>query len=102
MQDPPWLKSDDEDVLIVAYIKTKNFENKFEINNEKFIIKISAPPVKGKANKTLLKMLRKFFQTEIILETGHKSSKKIFRLKKISAQQVLELVNRMKEVDLLS
>ncbi|MHA2074812.1 MAG: DUF167 domain-containing protein [Candidatus Hodarchaeales archaeon] len=93
MQKYPWLKSDNEDILIVTSIKTKQNEDKFEFEDEKFIIKISAPPVRGKANKMLLKMLRKKFQTGVFLEAGQKSPKKVFRLKNISSEQVLELLN---------
>ncbi len=96
MQDKSWLKSDNGDILLVANIKTKQNEDKFEFNNEKLMIKISAPPVKGKANKKLLKLLRKKFQTEIILEAGRKSSIKVFRLKKITISQFLGFLEKEK------
>ena len=74
-------------------MKTRQNVNKliFEDNNIIFLVK--DPPLKGKANKTILKALRKFFKTEITLESGHTSKNKIFRLHNILPEQVQEILN---------
>ena len=92
MQKDPWLKSDIGDSLIVVKVKTSQNEDQFMFNDENLVVKVTVPPIKGKANRKLLKMLRKKFRTEVVLESGHTSSKKVFRLKEISIEQVLELL----------
>lgn len=92
MQKDPWLKSDIRDSLIVVKVKTSQNEDQFMFNDENLVVKVTVPPIKGKANRKLLKMLRKKFRTEVVLESGHTSSKKVFRLKEISTEQVLELL----------
>jgi uncharacterized protein (TIGR00251 family) len=96
LQEKSWLKSDNGDILLVVNVKTKQNEDKFEFNQEKLMIKISAPPIKGKANKKLLRLLRKKFQTEVFLESGQKSSTKVFRLKKTTLNQVLGFLENEK------
>lgn len=96
MQEKSWLKSDNGDILLVVDVKTKQDEDKFDFNHDKLLVRISAPPVKGKANKKLLRLLRKKFQTEITLEAGYKSSTKVFRLKEITYNQVLKILEREK------
>ncbi len=92
MQKDFWLKSDNGDSLIVVKVKTSQNEDQFFLNDEALVIKVTVPPIKGKANRKLLKMLRKKFRTDVILESGHTSVKKVFRLKNMSNEQVLEFL----------
>ncbi len=89
-----WLKSDDGDTLVIVKVKTRQNEDKFVINHENLVVKVTAPRTKGKANKKLLKMFHKTFHTEVILESGQISSMKVFRLKKISPEQVLGFLRK--------
>ncbi|MFX0122953.1 MAG: DUF167 domain-containing protein [Candidatus Hodarchaeota archaeon] len=92
MQRFKWLKVDGKDTLVVVHVKTLQNEDQFIIEPDKLIIKVREPPIKGKANKKLLKMFRKKFHTELALESGHISSKKVFRLRNISPKQILEIL----------
>lgn len=87
-----WLKADGKDTLVTADIKTLRNEDQFILDSEKLIVTVKEPPIKGKANKKLLKMLRKRFHTDVILESGQISSKKVFRLRNMSPEQVLTLL----------
>lgn len=90
MQKKSWLKSDDKDTLVIINVKTLQKEDQFIINHERLVVTVKAPPTKGKANRKLLRMFRKKFHTEVILESGQTSSIKVFRLKSLSPQQIME------------
>lgn len=94
MLERSWLKPDSDDVIIVVNVKTRQNEDKFEFDQEKLIVKITAPPLKGKANKKLIRLLRKKFQTDVILESGQKSSTKVFRLKNSTLIQILYFLEK--------
>ncbi len=88
-----YIKKEGQDALIVVKVKTRQSINKlvFEDNNLIFLVK--DPPLKGKANKTILKVLRKYFKTKITLESGHTSKNKVFRLHNLIPEQVQEMLD---------
>ena len=92
MQRVIWLKVDDKDTLVIVNVKTLRNEDKFIIDPAKLIVTVKEPPIKGKANKKLLKMFRKKFHTEVTLESGQTSSKKVFRLSNVSPKQILAIL----------
>ena len=87
-----WLKVDEEDTLVIVNVKTLQNEDQFIIGPDELIVRVKEPPIKGKANKKLLKMFRKKFLTEVTLESGQTSSKKIFRLRNMFPKQILEIL----------
>ncbi|MHA2202553.1 MAG: DUF167 domain-containing protein [Candidatus Hodarchaeales archaeon] len=87
-----WLKVDDKDTLVIVNVKTLRNEDQFIVDPEKLIVTVKEPPIKGKANKKLLKIFRKKFHTDVILESGQISSKKVFRLRDMSPKQILEIL----------
>ncbi|MFX0014691.1 MAG: DUF167 domain-containing protein [Promethearchaeota archaeon] len=89
-----WLKSDNEDTLVIVNVKTLQKEDQFIINHEHLIVTVKAPPTKGKANVRLLKMFRKKFHTRVVLESGQTSSIKVFRLISLSPQQIMEILRK--------
>jgi len=92
MQRYIWLKVDDDDTLVIIRVKTLQNEDQFIIDPDKLIVTVKDPPIKGKANKKLLKMFRKKFQTDVTLESGLVSSKKVIRLKNMFPKQILEIL----------
>ncbi|UCG04417.1 MAG: YggU family protein [Candidatus Heimdallarchaeota archaeon] len=92
MQRFNWLKVDDEDTLVTVNVKTLRNEDQFIIDSGKLIVTVKEPPIKGKANKKLLKIFRKKFRTEVTLESGQLSSTKVFRLRNTSSKQILEIL----------
>jgi len=93
-----WLKADDKDTLVTATVKTLRNEDQFLLNSEKLIVTVKEPPIKGKANKKLLKMFRKKFHTEVTLEAGQISSKKVFRLRNLSPKQIMEILGETERI----
>ncbi|WP_455462972.1 DUF167 domain-containing protein [Candidatus Hodarchaeum mangrovi] len=89
MQNLPWIKKDGNDLLVNIQVKTHHFSNEIEINQDFMIIKIKAAPIKGKANKEIIKLLRRQFKTDITLESGLKRSNKVIRFKNISFDEFM-------------
>lgn len=55
----------------------------FEISENKIIIGIKSRPIKGEANKEIVKKLAKYFgvsTSKIQIKTGHKSKTKIIEI----------------------
>ncbi len=82
------------ETIVNAIIRTgKNkFGLSFDSENEVLIIEITENPEKGKANKEIIKELKKFFKSEIELVSGIKSKKKIIKIS-LPKQEVLNLLN---------
>ena len=73
-------------------MKTRQINNKIVFGGTSAVILVKDPPLKGKANKTILKMLRKYFKAEITLESGHTSKEKVVRLRNLIPEQVQEII----------
>ncbi|NHJ00701.1 MAG: hypothetical protein EAX86_01110 [Candidatus Heimdallarchaeota archaeon] len=95
MHPPEWLKVDSQDILLIAQIKTGQKQSKIQINNENLIIFVTSQPVKGKANKEILRLLKKQFKKEIRLERGETSTKKVFRIKSAKYEDILEKIKSL-------
>ena len=87
------IKKEGQDTLIVVQVKTRQSINKLVFEDSHLIFLVKDPPLKGKANKTILKVLRKYFKTIITLESGHTSKNKVFRLHNLVPEQVQEILN---------
>ncbi len=90
MQSPTWLKSDAYDVLIIAQIKTGQKQSKILATSKSLIILVTSPPIKGKANKEILKLLKKCLKKEIRLYKGETSSTKVFQVKNATMEDILQ------------
>jgi len=89
----PVIKREENDSLLIIKVKTRQISNKLILESNQVIIHVKDPPLKGKANKTVLKILRKYFKTTITLESGHTSKKKVVRLHNIIPERVEEILN---------
>jgi len=81
------------DTLIILQVKTRQTINKLVFEDNKVIFLVKDPPIKGKANKTILKALRKHFKTQITLESGHTSKHKVFRLHNLIPEQAQDILD---------
>ena len=88
-----YIKKEGHDTLLVVQVKTRQSINKLVFEDSRLIFLVKDPPIKGKANKTILKVLRKFFKTLITLESGHTSKNKVFRLHNLIPEQVQEMLD---------
>ena len=68
-------------ILIEARIKTGCSSFSIKKSEVKFLIEVSAPPVEGKANKEIVKEMKKIFKTDIEIVKGLKSKDKIILIK---------------------
>lgn len=48
---------------------------------EPLIVRVKAPPTKGKANKAVIKLLSRYFNANVRIVSGTKSRKKIVEIK---------------------
>ena len=51
-----------------------------EIGEDHILVYVKAPASKGKANKSVIKLLKKHFGEQVFLVSGHTSSRKIFEV----------------------
>lgn len=51
-----------------------------KIGKDHFMVRVSASASKGKANKAVLKLLKKYFGNQVFLVSGHTSRRKIFEV----------------------
>ncbi len=89
----PEIKREENDSLLKIKVKTRQTSNKLILEDNLVLIHVKDPPLKGKANKTILKILRKYFKTPITLESGHTSKEKIVRLHNLKPERVQEILN---------
>ncbi|MEO0092225.1 MAG: DUF167 domain-containing protein [candidate division WOR-3 bacterium] len=72
---------------IFIKVKCNAKENRIiSVNDNKLIVYVTEPPIEGKANRALIKLLSEHFkipQSNIILEKGLKSKHKIVLIKNI-------------------
>ena len=55
-------------------------ENVVRIDENHLLVQVQAPAIKGKANKAVIKLLKKYFGKQVFLVSGHTSSRKIFMI----------------------
>lgn len=51
-----------------------------EIGENHLLVYVKAPASKGKANKAVIKLLKKHFSNQVFLVSGHTSSRKVFEV----------------------
>jgi uncharacterized protein (TIGR00251 family) len=89
----PVIKRDENDSLLTIKVKTRQISNKLILDGSQVLIHVKDPPLKGKANKTILKILSKYFKTILTLESGHTSKEKVVRLHNLIPERVQEILN---------
>lgn len=68
---------------MIYKVKVEFNKEIFEINNDQIIIGIKSKPVKGQANKEIVKKLTKHFgvaSSKVVIKSGHKSKDKIIEI----------------------
>ncbi len=59
---------------------SQRFEAVEEIDEKHFLVQVKEPASKGKANKAVIKLLKRYFNREVRIVSGHTSSRKIFEV----------------------
>ena len=88
------LKQVNKDLYIQVKVKTSQSVNQIKVEGEQIVISVKTPPLKGKANRTIVKMVKKLFQREAAIISGIKSTDKILLVKNVSIDQAKELLKR--------
>jgi uncharacterized protein (TIGR00251 family) len=66
---------------ITVDVKTgSNYESIDIIDNNHYLVHVKEVPKKGKANKAVIKLLKKYFDSQVFLVAGHTSSRKVFEI----------------------
>jgi len=66
---------------ITVDVKTgSNYESIDIIDNNHYLVNVKEVPKKGKANKAVIKLLKKYFDSQVFLVAGHTSSRKVFEI----------------------
>ena len=68
-------------MIIIVDVKPGQQENIIEkISDDHFIVQIKAKAIKGKANKAIIKLLKKYFGKQVFIVSGQTSNRKIFEI----------------------
>ncbi|MDP4007513.1 MAG: DUF167 domain-containing protein [bacterium] len=65
------------------FVKAKPGANKEyikKISETNFVIEVTEPPKKGKANKAIVRVLKEYFGKEVRLVSGFASRQKVFEI----------------------
>ncbi len=86
------LKQIGNDTLVTIKVKTRQSEELIFREEEEIIIFVKEPPVKNRANKRVVNMMRKQFGNPVSMEAGHNSSIKTLKISDINPKRVLEIL----------
>lgn len=68
-------------VKVIPNSKTEKIE-KMETADNWFIVRVKEPAEKGKANKALVKLLKKYFKKQVRIVSGFTSRRKIVEIER--------------------
>ena len=92
-----WIQDKGAYTTIVCKIHPNSSKESIEgIRDDHLIIRLCAPPVEGKANKALIKLISKrlrIAKSKISIEQGEKGRVKVLSLEGISPDEVLSRLN---------
>jgi uncharacterized protein (TIGR00251 family) len=77
-----------EGVVLEVHVKPKSPKFGVEIDGDEIVVSCREAPVKGKANKELLKQLSRLFGRKVTLVSGFTSRQKRFLVSGIGAEEV--------------
>ncbi len=86
------VKEVENGVIIIFHVIPGAKKREIEYNSWKdmFILKLTSPPTKGKANRELIKFIEKEFGGKVKIIKGEKATIKTILIEKINKEKVLE------------
>ena len=82
----PWYRWDGDDLILDCHLQPKASRDEFAgLHGERLKIRLTAPPVEGKANAHLMAFLGKAFgvaKSQVSLESGELNRQKRVRIKR--------------------
>lgn len=67
-------------------------ENKAIVKNQRIVVKIKSKPVKGKANKELVNLLRKLTGRKVIILHGETAQDKVVDIEGLTEQDLKQIL----------
>ena len=77
-----------EGVVLDVHVKPKSKKFRVEVDGDEVVVSCREAPVKGKANRELLKQLSRLFGRKVELVSGFTSRQKRFLVSGIGAEEV--------------
>jgi uncharacterized protein (TIGR00251 family) len=90
----------DSSIILEIFVKPNSKVNKLILEEEAILVQIKDSPVKGKANKSLIQFLSKFFnisKNQVSLIAGTKSKTKKFLLRDLDKNQKNRIIQLLEE-----
>lgn len=92
------LRSDNKGISFAVKVVPRSPRNSItEVREGAVVVRLSAPPVEGKANVALISFLAEFFglrKGQICLKIGEKSRHKVVTIKNIEAKYIEDKIAR--------
>jgi uncharacterized protein (TIGR00251 family) len=86
------LQETDQGVILDVYVKPKSKLFHLKMEGDELVVSCREAPVKGKANKELLKQLSRLFGRKVELVSGFTSRQKRFLVSDIGAEEVKRIL----------
>ena len=84
-------------MITILHLKVSTGKKQFQLNWKKeekvLCVEIKSNPDKGKANKEIVKELKKFFESEIKIISGFKSKEKIVEISSSQKEVMNKLIH---------
>ncbi len=91
----------EEPVVLPVHVVPGADRNEIAIMEGKTLkIRVTAPPMKGKANKALVKLLAKALglqKNQVEIVSGHRARRKMIRVEGIDEDALLDLLHRLED-----
>jgi uncharacterized protein len=89
-----WIRAEDDGTILVCRIHPGAKKDSIEgLREDQLVIRLCAPPVEGKANKSLQKYLSERLQvakSKIVIKSGEKARTKVLHIGGIGPDEVRE------------
>lgn len=91
-----WIRSKGADTVLTCRVHPSAPQNRIEkVQDDQLIVRLNSPPVEGKANKALIKLLAKTLHlapSRLTLLQGDKSRTKIIAVQGMTPEQVQDIL----------
>jgi hypothetical protein len=98
-----WIRSKGGDTILTCRVHPNAPQNRIEkVQDDQLIVRLNSPPVEGKANKALIKLLAKTLHiapSRLSLIQGDKSRTKVIVIENMTSEQVIASLDLTDKVD---
>ena len=91
-----WIRSKGGDTILTCRVHPNAPQNRIEkIQDDHLVVRLNSPPVEGKANKALIKLLAKTLHlapSRLTLIQGDKSRTKVIAIQDMTPEHILNIL----------